>query len=113
MLFRSVNPNNLKEVDEALDEFLALDEPSVIITRWPCALKKFSQADKDEFTDLFISKNRVIEEKCVGCKLCLKAGCPAMSFDKDTKKAVIHHAQCLGCDVCAQICKQDAIVKED
>ncbi|MCI8731493.1 MAG: indolepyruvate ferredoxin oxidoreductase subunit alpha [Lachnospiraceae bacterium] len=110
---RVVNPNNLKEVDEALDEFLALDEPSVIITRWPCALKKFSQADKDEFTDLFISKNRVIEEKCVGCKLCLKAGCPAMSFDKDTKKAVIHHAQCLGCDVCAQICKQDAIVKED
>lgn len=110
---RVVNPNNLAEVDEALDEFLALDEPSVIITRWPCALKKFSQADKDEFTDLFISRNRVVEEKCVGCKLCLKAGCPAMSFDKETKKAVIHQAQCVGCGVCAQICKQDAIIKED
>lgn len=110
---RVVNPNHLKEVDDALDECLALDEPSVIITRWPCALKKFSQADRDEFEDLFISRNRVDEEKCVGCKLCLKAGCPAMSFDKETKKAVIHQAQCVGCGVCAQICKQDAIVKED
>lgn len=108
---RVVNPNNLQEVDDALDEFLALDEPSVIITRWPCALKKFSQADLDEFTDLFASKNRVEEEKCVGCKQCLKVGCPAMYFDAKTKKAVIRRALCMGCDVCTQICKQDAIVK--
>lgn len=109
---RVINPNNLEEVDHTLDELLALDEPSVIITRWPCALKKFSQADKDEFTDLFTSKNKILEEKCVGCKQCLKAGCPAMSFDSGTKKAVIHQTQCVGCGVCAQICKKDAIVKE-
>lgn len=107
-----IDPNHLQEVDEAMDACLALDEPSVIITRWPCALKKFSQADQDEFADLFVTRNKVLADKCGGCKLCLKAGCPAMSFDKETKKAVIHQAQCVGCDVCMQICKQDAIVKE-
>lgn len=108
-----IDPNNLKEVDDALDACLALDEPSVIITRWPCVLKKFSQADKDEFDALFSTKNRVDEEKCIGCKACLKAGCPAMSYDKETKKVSINRAQCVGCDVCTQVCPKDAIVKED
>lgn len=108
-----INPNDLQEVDAALDECLALDEPSVIITRWPCVLKKFSQADKDEFENLFKTKNRVDEEKCIGCKLCLKAGCPAMSYDKEEKKVRINQAQCVGCDVCTQVCPKEAIVKED
>lgn len=110
---RVIDPNNLEEVDKTLDELLALDEPSVIITRWPCVLKKFSQADKDEFDNLFKTKNKIVEENCIGCKLCLKAGCPAMSYDSDTKKVKINRAQCVGCDVCMQVCKKDAIVKED
>lgn len=108
-----IDPNNLKEVDETLDKCLALAEPSVIITRWPCVLKKFSQADKAEFDGLFATKNKVEPEKCIGCKACLKAGCPAMSYDKETKKVSINRAQCVGCDVCTQVCPKDAIVKED
>lgn len=45
----SHNPNKLDEVRDALDWAISLDEASVIITRWPCALKRFSQADIDEF----------------------------------------------------------------
>ena len=109
-----INPNNLKEVDEAIDKCLAIkDEPSVIITRWPCVLKKFSQADKEEFEGMFSTKNKVDEEKCIGCKACLRTGCPALSFDKASKKVQISHAQCVGCDVCTQVCPKDAIVKED
>lgn len=108
-----INPNNLQEVDDTLDKCLALDEPSVIITRWPCVLKKFSKEDRGEFDNLFATKNKVDPEKCVGCKLCLKAGCPAMSYDKTAKKVTINRAQCVGCDVCTQVCPKDAIAKED
>lgn len=107
-----INPNDLEQVDKVLDICLELEEPSVIITRWPCVLKKFSEADKEEFDSLFQTKNCVNEEKCIGCKLCLKAGCPAMSYDKNTKKVTIHKAQCVGCDVCTQICPKNAIEKE-
>ena len=107
-----INPNNLQEVDETLDKCLALTEPSVIITRWPCALKKFSKEDKAEFESLFITRNVVDPEKCIDCRKCLKAGCPAMSYDKETKKVKINRAQCVGCDVCTQVCPKDAIGKE-
>ena len=50
-------------------------------------------------------------EKCVGCKACLKAGCPAMSYDKAAKKVRINQASCVGCDVCTQVCPKDAIEK--
>jgi len=107
---RVVNPNDLKAVRAALDELLALDEPAVLITRWPCALKKFSPADREEFPAAFSGKYRVDQELCIGCKLCLKAGCPALSFRED--RAVIDAPACPGCGVCAQLCAKQAIVKE-
>lgn len=108
-----IDPNNLKEVDDAFDAFMELDEPSVIITRWPCVLKKFSDADLEEWPNLFKTKNVVDTEKCIGCKQCQKTGCPALIFDKEAKKVHISRADCVGCDVCAQVCPVDAIVKED
>ena len=110
---RTVNPNNLDEVKEALDWAVSLDEYSVIITRYPCALKKFSQADKEEFGDLFTDKYKVDEEKCIGCKKCTKVGCPAISFDKENKKANVDRTQCIGCSVCSQVCPKEAILKEE
>ena len=109
---RVINPNKLDEVRDALDWAISLDEASVIITRWPCALKRFSQADIDEFGKVFTDKCVVDEEKCVGCKKCTKTGCPAISVNKETKKALIDKNQCLGCEVCLQVCPKDAIVKE-
>ena len=108
-----INPNHLDEVDEALDKALALDEPSVIITRWPCALKKFSRQDKEEFDSLFVTRDTIDADLCIGCKRCLGTGCPALYFNAETKKASINPAQCVGCDVCAQVCPKKAIRKED
>jgi indolepyruvate ferredoxin oxidoreductase alpha subunit len=106
-----INPNDLAEVDAALDEFIDLDEPSVIITRYPCALKRFSDTDLQEFDSLFTGKNRVDEEKCIGCRRCQGTGCPALIYDKSQKKVNID-STCVGCDVCSQVCPTGAIVKE-
>lgn len=94
---RVVDPYNLKECDTAVKEELAAKEPSVIISRRPCVLLKYVQAKPSL---------KVNQEKCVGCKACMKLGCPAISM-KD-KKAVIDTTQCVGCGVCKQLCKSEA-----
>lgn len=107
----SINPNDLKAVKNALDWALSFDEPSVIITRWPCVLKKFSNKDKSEFKEAFQSKCSVNTEKCVGCRACIRTGCPAISFDKENKKSRINPDSCVGCEVCLQVCPVKAIGK--
>jgi len=106
-----IDPNNLAAVKNALDFALSLNEPSVIITRWPCVLKKFSDEDQKEFNGAFKAQCSVDEEKCIGCKACIKTGCPAISFDKNAKKAIIDINMCVGCGVCQQVCPVKAIGK--
>lgn len=110
----TIDPNNLKEVDDTIEKCLAIkDEPSVIITRWPCVLKKLSEADLDEFENIFQTKSVVDHSKCIGCKACLKTGCPALVFDETTRVVTINRSQCVGCSVCRQVCPVKAISKED
>jgi len=107
---KTVNPLKLDELKEAFDWAFSLDEPSVIITRWPCALKKLSEIDKKEFEPL-TGKCTVEEEKCIGCKKCVNTGCPAIYFDKTKKKSIIDSVQCIGCELCMQVCPTKAIIK--
>lgn len=106
---RTINPNHLDEAEDALEWALALDEPSVIISRYPCALKKFSKEDRSEFGDLFVEKYSVEAEKCDGCAKCVRAACPALTYDKKTKKSTIDPNACVGCGICSQVCDRDAI----
>ncbi|MCD7775232.1 MAG: indolepyruvate ferredoxin oxidoreductase subunit alpha [Clostridiales bacterium] len=55
----------------------------------------------------------VNNEKCVGCKKCIKElGCPAIV--KDGKKVKIDSTLCYGCGLCAYVCPTNAInVKEE
>ncbi|MCD5414767.1 MAG: indolepyruvate ferredoxin oxidoreductase subunit alpha [Clostridiales bacterium] len=102
-----VNPLDLKETEKAVNDALALNEPSVIITRWPCVLKKYSEEDIKEFGPLD-NKCIVIEEKCTNCKVCGRIGCPVISFED---KAIINETMCVGCEVCLQVCPFKAIEK--
>jgi indolepyruvate ferredoxin oxidoreductase alpha subunit len=108
----SVDPNNLQIVQEAIEWGLNVDGPAVIITRWPCVLKKFSAQDNEEFPTAFKMVANVDVEKCIGCKKCLKSGCPALAFDHANKKSGILKETCVGCGVCAQICPKQAITVE-
>ncbi len=104
---RVIDPNDLKLVRETLDWAIGLDEPSVIITRYPCVLKKMSLMDKSEWPDAYHNKCTVDKDVCIGCKACLRSGCPAISVKN--KKAVIDDTMCVGCTVCKQICPKAAI----
>ena len=99
---RVVDPYNLKECEEAVLEELNAEAPSVIISRRPCMLLKYVKKN---------SPVEVNESKCVGCRQCMKLGCPAISFKN--KKAHIDFTQCVGCDVCTQLCRFGAIEKGD
>jgi indolepyruvate ferredoxin oxidoreductase alpha subunit len=106
---RVVNPMDLSKVQGALTWAFALDEPSVIITKWPCTLKTFDREERDTHAHKFKTMT-VAAENCEGCRLCLDIGCPALSFDRATNKAQINAKTCNGCGVCAQICKWSAVV---
>ena len=95
---RVVDPYDLAQCDEALKEELAADEPSVIISRRPCALLKYVKHKKPLEVD---------PEKCKSCKMCMKVGCPAISMADG--KAKVDNTLCTGCGVCAQLCKFDAL----
>lgn len=101
-----VNPLNLKENEEALDKALASGETSVIITKWPCVLKKFTEEDKKMF-DLSPKKCAVDPEKCRNCKICIGTGCPALHAKEG--RVEIDGDSCTGCGVCRQVCPFDAI----
>ena len=95
---RVVDPHDLAAAEQAVREEIAVDEPSVIIARRPCALLKYVKHNPPL---------KVNSDKCKSCKACLKVGCPAISF-KDGK-SVIDSTQCVGCSLCKQMCKFDAI----
>ena len=108
---KTINPLKLDEVKAALSWGMSFDEPAVLITRWPCVLKKLSQADRDEFGS-YKAINVVDPDKCIGCKACVKTGCPALEYHPDTKKVTIDRGQCVGCDICTQVCPKNAISRE-
>jgi indolepyruvate ferredoxin oxidoreductase alpha subunit len=110
---KTVNPNKLNEMKDALDWAIGLNEPSVIITRWPCVLKRITAEEKQTYSNPFTRVCAVDESRCIGCKLCLKSGCPALGFDATAKKAKIDPVQCVGCGVCNQICPKEAIAEEE
>ena len=93
-----VDPYDLEACDRVVKEELAADEPSVIISRRPCALLKYVKHD---------APLTVKEDQCVGCKSCMRLGCPAISIKNG--KAAIDNTLCVGCKVCAQLCKFDAL----
>ncbi|MBO4377875.1 MAG: 4Fe-4S binding protein, partial [Clostridia bacterium] len=94
---RVVDPYDLAACDTAVKEELAADEPSVIISRRPCALLKYVKHKPPL---------QILEDKCIGCKSCMRIGCPAISLKAG--KAHVDATLCVGCGVCSQLCRFDA-----
>lgn len=93
-----IDPYNLKETENAIKQELGAKEASVIIARRPCALLKNVK---------FLGPIEVDSTKCIGCKACMRIGCPAISCDG--QKAQINQNLCVGCKVCSQMCRTGAL----
>lgn len=98
---RTVDAGDLKAVDQAIKEETAERELSVIIARRPCAL----------IVKQTTPRITVLADKCTGCRMCMRLGCPAINHSD--KKSTIDPALCVGCGLCAQVCKFDAMVPEE
>ena len=95
---RVVDPYNIAECEAAVREELEVAEPSLIISRRPCALLKEVKHNPPLIVD---------QDKCKSCKMCMKIGCPAISMKGG--KAKIDATLCVGCGVCSQMCKFGAL----
>jgi len=108
---RAVPAFDVDAIDKAMKEFLKAEGPSVLIVQAECALLPSARR---QWLPL-----RVLPEKCNGCTMCFRVGCPAIlkSDELDAKtqrpKALIDPALCTGCEVCAQVCPWKAILFRD
>ncbi len=93
-----IDPGDLAETERVIKEELAKAEPSLIIARKPCALLK-TVKHKPPF--------HIDADKCKNCKSCMRIGCPALV--SGDKCITIDNTLCVGCGLCEQLCKFDAI----
>jgi indolepyruvate ferredoxin oxidoreductase alpha subunit len=104
----TVDALDVKSIEKTLKTWLKEEGPAVLITRHACALLP---EERKEWLPL-----KVVEEKCNGCTLCFRIGCPAIlksgKLDAKTGRplADIDAAMCTGCEICAQVCPRDAIL---
>lgn len=97
---RAVDPNDLDALEAVIRDEVAAPCASVIIARRPCALLKSVKR---------LPALRVDPDRCVGCRSCMKIGCPCISIV--AKKAKIDPTMCVGCGLCPQLCRLSAIIQ--
>jgi len=101
-----VDPQDLTAMQKAVDDSIEAVNSGVtaaIVTKRPCVLIRGLKLEK--------GLCEVDTEKCRGCRLCNKVGCPAIVMGEET--AYIDTTLCNGCTVCMQVCAFDAIFKAE
>jgi indolepyruvate ferredoxin oxidoreductase alpha subunit len=105
---KTLEGHDVEGIEKILKEWMKSSDPAVLITREECALLPSA---RKRWLPL-----EVMSEKCNGCTMCFRIGCPAVlkSEQHDLRYgrplAEIDQALCTGCEICAQVCPRDAIL---
>ncbi|NNM03926.1 MAG: 4Fe-4S binding protein, partial [Gemmatimonadetes bacterium] len=96
-----IDPYELKDMRRSVKDALAHPGPAVVIARGPCVL--LPEEKGKERIPYWVD-----EEACIQCEYCYESGCPALI--RGAEYPWIREWECIGCDICAQLCPVDAIL---
>ena len=96
----TVDPLDVETTRKAVRAAVGQAGPSVVVARRPCVF-----VDRHQF----VGPVSVDSEACNNCKVCIQIGCPAISLGDEAATVDAH--LCLGCELCADICPQDAFIR--
>ncbi len=98
----TVSPSDLVQFTGVLKEAKSRSGVKVIIAKQPCVItERRAKVNRGKFM--------VDPNSCIGCKACIKFGCPAIELHNGLAQIT---DLCSGCGVCAQICPISAISLE-
>ncbi len=94
----TVNPYDLEATAAVLAAEIDAEEPSLVVSRAPCPLHTRSR----------LGPARIIDPgACAQCGSCVKLGCPAIESSDEGVR--VNELLCLGCGMCEQVCRLDAV----
>ncbi len=97
----TVDPYDLRATTAAIKAEIDADEPSLVVSRAPCPLQEKIRLGP---------VRRIDPETCSRCGACLKLGCPAIEGDDEGVR--VNPMLCIGCGMCDQVCRFDAVQAE-
>jgi indolepyruvate ferredoxin oxidoreductase alpha subunit len=106
------DPYDMKATAKTIYRLMKEKGPRVLLLKRQCALVQKREGG-------FPFMMRVDQEQCLGeacgCgRYCTRIfRCPGLIWDKENQKAKIDEVICVGCGICADICPQEAIIRED
>jgi indolepyruvate ferredoxin oxidoreductase alpha subunit len=98
---REVDAYDLEALEQVIREEVARPEPSVIVTRRACLLRRGAPPKSPPLS--------VDPDTCNRCKLCIRLGCPAIELGPES--ASIDPSLCAGCGICETVCNHHSIRK--
>ncbi|MBP2134158.1 indolepyruvate ferredoxin oxidoreductase alpha subunit [Methanomicrobium sp. W14] len=98
----TINPYDLTSMLNTFKSAKSTKGVKVVISRQPCVIASRKQGIKRRHYT-------VNPDACIGCRACVRFGCPAIEF-RDEKSSI--NELCSGCGVCSDICPKGAIIPE-
>jgi indolepyruvate ferredoxin oxidoreductase alpha subunit len=97
-----VDPHNIAELEGLIKKRVNDNSLSVLIARSPCRLLGCERKEPPLYR----------KDACKRCYICLSLDCPALT-KSEQGFIQINHNTCVGCNLCVEFCKFQALLKNE